>query len=371
MTVYIIPFLIVAAYSENINTEPECVSFYCKSSDQNFVDETCAWFNQKSYAYYVDPCADNTTACLIEGPNPGNYTCQTAPYPLTPLKWPGESCSKSEDCQPNFCTGCVSGICAGSSEGTQCSNSNSCNPGLYCKNTKGSKVCTAQIPLNGTGCEQDSDCVNSAGCNITSYENLTENRCVQYWSLKTKEYVGTCDENQNQLCKSGWCYSNDANTSYWCSEEFSNEIIIPSPCIPTADYPCKFLIHGLTFTPNCNCGKNEAGYAYCELIPGDYPRMQYESMLKKWISSQAATLCNTVKRFDQSCIIDKWDQKSIDELLYFELYTDYYTDIIGSPDCVAKTFYLDFIKYKKQYDDDIDEKAIIIGFSSLVLAIIY
>ncbi|CAG9313166.1 unnamed protein product [Blepharisma stoltei] len=355
---------------ENKASAPSCPSYACKKSSQTFEQSQCAYYDESDYTYYVNPCAQSTESCMLKGENPGNHTCQTA---QTKLSWPGEKCTQTGDCNPIYSTACTNGICVGLSSGVACTDSNYCNPGLSCQGTPGSMKCAPLIQAGSKGCRADFDCVPYAGCNITSTTDSSENACVQYWSIKNDEFVAICGEHQSNLCKYNLCRERDGG--FKCYEKFENTHIIPWPCDLNAKATdCNFTHHEFNFLPDCVCGLNPTGAAYCSLIPGDGPVIEYEAALKSWLFSTSSSQCNTLRRFESQCILDFWgNTKGIYALMYWYLYMSYYPQIQDTQDCVLKTFYPSYVSYKelyKKYDDQDDGAAMLeLVFFTYILAI--
>lgn len=70
-----------------------------------------------------------------------------------------------------------------------------CNPGLRCYNGR----CYNQIETGNSGCSDDFDCKNDAGCDVGV--------CKKLFSVKNRDWVSACLGSQtNYMCSSGFCY---------------------------------------------------------------------------------------------------------------------------------------------------------------------
>jgi hypothetical protein len=132
---------------------------YCiRSKDNNEI-----WFNEcptGTYCNISNQEVVTTTECSKTAPTP----------PPKELSLPGEPCKTNADCLHNsqFALNCnASNICEGLSSGAVCVNSKQCDVGLYCHyggtNPGGANTCMPQV-LEGGDCYEDSDCVNTCGC---------------------------------------------------------------------------------------------------------------------------------------------------------------------------------------------------------------
>jgi hypothetical protein len=128
--------------------------------------------------YYSLPCASGYVCQLSTAvPANKNWTCVIDPAPLTGQFYPGEMCTyisaTSSQCSP-FSTGCSGnatvpkGTCMGLATNAPCTSSAQCVAENSCQAGTTGKVCTILIETDKAGCMEDTDCLYSLGCNITS-----------------------------------------------------------------------------------------------------------------------------------------------------------------------------------------------------------
>lgn len=312
---------------------PSCPIYTCKTSSQNFVNNTCVYYTPTAQnpTYYASNCA-TIKLPYCQPPTDNNSTCASA-IPIPPLNsWPGEKCSSSSDCSSHASKGCINGACVGGSTGDICSTNDDCNPGLRC--SKG--ICQAQIPVGGIGCTNDYDCVNGAGCNIA--KTSPDSICFPYFSIAQHLPVSSCTSiNTSLLCNSGLCMEN--NGSYECMASVSSRTLpnmcqVDSDCISTRD---DYFSNG-QLTGTCYCGYNPFATSYCSIFLGDKPGLDYLSYFKQWLQSKFIDNCNTMRRFNTQCIKDWWTSKNYNQYMYYLLTYNYYPLIEKGESCVQSIF---------------------------------
>jgi len=122
--------------------------------------------------YYVKSCGGDNTQCPLPT-GTGNTACQA----VTEISYPGALCGGVHMCNLDVGTGktvnCVKGICQGKILDATCTNSDQCNPGLYCN---GISVTCVALLAPGADCLFGAlTCDNQHVCS----KNL---KCVKYMS---------------------------------------------------------------------------------------------------------------------------------------------------------------------------------------------
>lgn len=337
-----------------------CASFKCKTSKQEFVSDTCQWLEATTNTYYVLKCADPTLTCQPSGKSL-NWTCQ---MPAVSLKnyYPGEKCEAFTDCDPNFSTDCVNGICQGTAIDSPCDVSDQCVPGSSCQGQAGSKKCAALISADQSGCADDFDCVFTAGCDIESNTDNTQNYCRTLSSKIPGDQLASsysCNNNVNYICNSGFCgITNDGNTAY-CTVEMVTDGKIPKACTESgSSVACNAVPDtktGYSYPGKCICSQNGAGDGYCDLNPGDSYILDVKKTALKWLFSEAITNCNTKRRFlpnSLTCAKNNWDKDHYDAYFYYHVRESYYIEAYKSEQCVLDTFFSVYEEAKQNYEDD-------------------
>ena len=266
----------------------DCVKYTCKTNSQSFTDGTCIAYI--SSVYYVSPCT--TGVCPISL-GISNSSCTTSPTTLQQL-YPGNKCTSDSNCTSKSC---LNGLCAGNLFGQNCVVNTDCDPDLYCSNAG---ICDNLIPIQSFGCNNDNNCVNNAGCNVTENNGV----CLSYFSIKPGEYVSDCSyPNINLLCTSGMCGS--VNEQYVCLEAVENVAPKPYICSPGGSCLSKPDKNtGVVLSTDCDCGLSSKGYAYCNLFTGDDYALNFLFYMKSWLTSSNVRSCNTDMRLDLTCLND-------------------------------------------------------------------
>ncbi|CAG9322401.1 unnamed protein product [Blepharisma stoltei] len=312
---------------------PNCPAYTCKTSSQQFLNTTCIFFTPTASTptYFVNPCT-SLKLPYCQPSTESNSTCGAA-NPTPPVNaWPGEKCSTSADCSSYANQGCVKNVCMGASQGDECKVNDDCNPGYRCLGG----ICQIQIPVGGTGCTNDYDCVNGAGCNIA--KTSSESICYPYYSIAQHLPVNSCSSsNQSMLCNSGLCMAN--NEGFECmapvqSSKLPAACQLDSDCQSTRDdyFPNGYL------TGTCYCGYNPNSASYCSLFAGDKPMLQMMSYLKSWVQSKFILKCNTMRRFTPACISNWWNTKDYNYYMYYYLSAYYYPLITNGESCVQQVY---------------------------------
>ncbi|CAG9328834.1 unnamed protein product [Blepharisma stoltei] len=351
-----------------------CYPVECKLSTQTFTSETCAYWDKASDIYYLEACSSTSYCPSLDFEDPANSTCATTPT-TTLNKYPGEKCTATSDCDTTYATGgCVGGVCVGISANGNCTHYGECEPGYYC----GSEgKCISQVKVGGQ-CENDFQCINGAGCNITT--TATYGTCVSYFSVDDHARVATCNSTlNNYLCASTMCDTDNGEAICLSSVKSKMGNLLPmicennDQCESSADP-----VTGYIYTLDCVCGLNKHGYSFCNQWPGDPDFAHLIQMWKKWVFSTNVDKCNTLRRQNFQCIADWWDSNDMTLLNYFSLKTNYWPYLQMNDDCTQNMFLSDYYKVQESYNalrnttdpDDHHEtsSAILLGFSLPLLA---
>ena len=340
--------LLLIAFSE----ADDCPVYKCKKSSQKFDSNTCVYYNEDSSTYYAQKCSSAATSyCNItEG---ANSTCIPSPAPAK--RYPSEKCTSSSDCYSNVCT---KNRCVGAVFASPCSTDYDCNLGLYCSSAG---LCAHQLKANEKGCFTDFQCENTAGCNITS-ESVDGGTCIGYFNISYLENVGTCVNNQSQLCEYGYCVS--YKESNICFGEAIHDIVSPYTCDTKTCRTYKDPNIDDIYLPGiCSCGLNPDKVKVCNLFYQDQEGQSYFSLWNDWATGDTVMKCHTNARsIDHiNCMKEYWSD--FVEFMYkyykFSTYSQHYF----ADTCVLEVFLPNYYDYKKE-----DLAAItILGISILIL----
>eukprot|EP00358_Blepharisma_japonicum_P002298 CAMPEP_0202947756 /NCGR_PEP_ID=MMETSP1395-20130829/12118_1 /ASSEMBLY_ACC=CAM_ASM_000871 /TAXON_ID=5961 /ORGANISM="Blepharisma japonicum, Strain Stock R1072" /LENGTH=359 /DNA_ID=CAMNT_0049649253 /DNA_START=78 /DNA_END=1157 /DNA_ORIENTATION=+ len=338
-----------------------CTAYTCKQKGQSFTSGTCVYYDSKATipTYYVKPCSSSKEYCPIAVQ--GNSTC--AKIPDTPVDivglYPGEKCTKDSECRTNQVeegkTGCVDNICTGSSKGEGCESNADCKPGLYCS----SGTCQTQYSIGAFGCENDYQCVNGAGCNITT--KTATNKCVAYRSISAHLPVGTCaTDGTNNLCASNHCQvsgqfqptEGDYQNTYACLDTVVSIDYLPMKC--SYDVDCRsvsddYFTDGQVFG-TCECGHNKDAQSYCSLFPGDPISLVALGYFQKWLEGSEINYCNTEHRFSTYCMGNWWSKKNYEKFMFANFFALSYPVVVDEDDCVAEVYDSVLYELSKELD---------------------
>jgi len=214
----------------------------------------------------------------------------------------------------------------------------------------------------------DSDCVNNAGCNITS---AGSGICIQYRTIEPHFAVGNCDNHQSLLCSSGTCF--EKNGADICSIPLTAIEPLPQRCsslqVSCQSKADEFFINTNFMESTCNCAKNLGGNMYCELFLGDPPAIQYTEQAILWLNSDLSKYCNTIRRNNPICIADFWDSTNSHKFNYYLSYYNNYPVITGAENCVLGIFYSAYYQAYNAYEND-HSSAQFLVISALLLNLI-
>lgn len=294
---------------QTISSKSTCPLFTCSPSYLYLAQSTCIYYDPSRFtpAYFIQPCQDPSLPHCSFTPNQ-NSTCTASPKTST-LKYPGEKCKQSSDCQSNQCS---NQACKGKSLQKPCSSTSDCNPGLYCKTSK----CTEQKPL-GSSCSLDIECESNTACHLSI--------CTKYLSLDAGQSIKECNEyGENFLCATGKCEENK------CSAVKKNEKILK---LCSSDKDCPSV---------CECGINRNANSFCRMEGGDQPYDEYLALVKEMIGSGRMELCNAERQFSFECAADRWDLGKALRMKEIGYYVHNHAKIVEFDDCAREIFIPDY-----------------------------
>lgn len=296
-----------------------CSSYSCPPTGFKFANSTTCIQSQNS-SFYVQTCATGQTC------NPMSGQCETE-QSYNELGYAGDFCSSNSRC---LSMNCVTGICQGGKVDSKCSDHQDCNPGLRC--TAGG-YCAALISIGSTGCSNDYDCVNNAGCNMTG----STGRCLEYLSQPIGSIVSDCNSGSSNLCKTAQCTKQPKfGTVGTCKVSVQSLKNLPVSCQSNMD--CVGTDGLGTFTSTCSCGYNVNKTAYCSPFPGDLPGLNYYAAWKTALNA-TNNICNTLKRFTDSCLEQVGQSEKVLTATWGYIY---YSLIQGNDDCVKSALTNDY-----------------------------
>lgn len=320
-----------------------CYRYICAEADMPWKDFVCISYINETF--YLKPCDNKFYSYCPQINSPGNSTCQlfnnTSGYQLS---WPGESCVTDLNCAHGICQ---EDMCMGASFNQTCESDEDCNPGLYCGDDD---ICQFQYQIGESGCSRDYECVNNAGCNLTSTDSGI---CLPYLSLNTYDAVAPCSNTVNNLCSSGRCASNDTE-NFYCI--YPKSVEMPKICSANSD--CQSSVDpilNVTVQSTCSCSYSDTGYAYCGLFPGDEEMQDLRTYLQQWFKYPDINRCNTVRRAAINCIEQYSTPEFYVKYTYYLTQADYYPLLQGNDPCVKKiytNYYWTLLDQFNEQDDD-------------------
>lgn len=307
--------------SATIKLEPDQCVLY---EDDSYYVQPC---NSTSEFPYCPPAFESDSFCLPLGPS----NAQTA--------YPGEPCTGDSTCIYGLCD---EGLCTANGTATLCGNPEDCNAGLTCRPVGQANIPRCELPLTvGNKCQQDTDCINSAGCNNTV--------CMPYFRQQEGDVVDDCQPalgnyGWSNFCEGVMCY-NDI-----CLKALNTTGDITQPC--DADWQCSSQHYSqgnvnLTFFSECQCGMNPTGLAYCGLFPGDEAAAKYYQKLQEWVNSTAINQCHVSRRFSLRCAELNWDAQDYAEFAYSAYSYWYYPQLYNADSCVISIFQSDYLVFQQ------------------------
>lgn len=267
----------------NTVSSSTCSPYLCAPADYNMPSGYCA--TSYNHSFFLKPCSGSEVCNLNTG------LCEDPAVDPGSINYPGEPCGQNSDCSTSKC---VSSTCTGTASGGYCAENEDCNPGLRCFES----VCTKQIDVTQTGCVDDYDCINTAGCNFQG--NSLEGTCLNYFSVDIGQVVSDCSGGVSNLCKTSECtLTNKFQTSGICKMSTTSVNTTPVQCRSYLD--CVGTDNKYSYTSDCDCGYNANGTSYCKLFSGDLNAQIYYNTWKNALVASIGA-CNTVRRFSDECL---------------------------------------------------------------------
>lgn len=135
-----------------------------------------------------------------------------------------------------------------------------------------------------------------------------------------------------------------------CVEPFASKEETPVKCEKDAD--CEGDSGEYLTNSKCECGYNSKGQSYCSLFPGDEEYQDFYVRVKKWIKSKEIFLCNTERRFSNTCMSLLQYRPIYDKYQYYELRAKNFTARQDNDECVRMIYTRDYYEAKYTHDHD-------------------
>ncbi|CAG9324080.1 unnamed protein product [Blepharisma stoltei] len=279
--------------------ETECPIYRCH--DESKAEDECAIVNGPDFI--IKPCPEGQSC---------DPTIRKCVKSSKVLAFPGNKCDSEQKCLWD----CIDGVCRGKKEFENCHSEIECDSELMCyKGSCRKKISHSEKCLKDYECPNDEFCYNGA--------------CTKYFSLKSGEFIHSCIDYESKQCSSGMCYS------YRCIDELSIERFEKNPC---SDHFCE-VVHGdMQFYHKCSCGLSPNGDSYCESVATDPVRAVKRKLWKKWVNSKEIHNCNTIQRFDLSCVKD-WDYELYKNILYYDIIIKNFAKLQNIEECVQNSVF--------------------------------
>lgn len=318
-----------------------CPKYVCNDPSQavntELEPDQCVLYEGDTY--YVQPC--NSTSGLTYCP--AVYESDSFCLPLGPSNaqtaYPGEPCTGDSTCAYGLCE---EGLCIANSTASFCSEPEDCNAGLTCRPVGLANINRCELPLTvGNKCQQDSDCINNAGCNNTV--------CTPYFRQQEGDAIDKCAPTGGNYGWSNFCAGVMCHGSV-CLKALNSTGDPPQPCTTHLNCTNSHYSYGnfsLPLYTECQCGMNMNGTAYCGLFPGDEIAVQYYQKLQQWVNSTAITQCHVNRRWSLRCAELFWDAADYAELAYFAYRYWYYPQLYQAESCVLSIFQPYYVLYRQ------------------------
>ena len=298
-----------------------CWLYECKSQT-----DSCVHPIPSNKTYQLSTCLDSRPYCDTSNMALDSICSSEVPKDSINLAFPGEPCSQDSDCELDLCLGSV---CFGGVLNEACESNLECNPGLRCHLGK-----CSTLQRSGSSCESDYDCIPSHGCN---------NRvCTEYFSLTAGAIVSDCNngDQTSLFCAESSCVYSSKSRVGFCIPAFKSVSSSPA-CTSSAQCIGESTFNGVKYSKisTCQCGMNGEGSMYCFPHDGDDAAVQFRKWWKRFIGLGYLGVCNTERRFEQSCF-----DISIESYFYVKMlksYYDYYNfpQLYKAVTCARQIFY--------------------------------
>ena len=241
-------------------------------------------------------CTKDKEFCDIGGDDPNEIfyshqvvkaKCKAISTVLESKRYPGEECSKNEDCididEIRVTDKCVNNICVGKKQDQRCKSTEACLAGYYCDSK--TNRCAKQKEEYDT-CKSSYECQNGLLCYKKQCRDV-------YFSLPVGTVVEQEDVNSDYYCEYG------INVNGVCAKLNlkSNDEAEPQACGThnVCEYNYEPASLGKVTLP-CECGYNTDGLSYCPLSHNykDQVWHKYFTLLKLKYNNE----CHTYSRFN-------------------------------------------------------------------------
>ena len=279
--------------------QTQCPAFACAPPGIDLGENVCQAQVNGNFWMSLCPGFSATYGCVPNESPLANLTCGALPSPAVPKAVPGEPCTDNTDCWNSV--SCISGMCVGLDENSECAEDQECDVGMFCQETLGTGgKCTYQLQI-GDPCYSDFQCANNLGCNGTSVLNMST--CIPYYNLTNGSPVGNCEDNAGEgisrLCESGACnlITIGEDGSGICIAALTSK---NAPISCTSAAQCIGSNGVLNSTKECECGKSSNGGGFCPLFSGDPAPSNVTALTKQLINNDTSD-CHTTARFSPYC----------------------------------------------------------------------
>lgn len=302
----------------------------------SFAPSTCVYYDAAATTHYAEKCSSSLAPyCNITVG--ANSTCTLAPQIL---RFPGEKCALTSDC--TLGSTCTNSRCEAKILLSPCTTDLDCNVGLYCNSNF---LCVKLIEAMDNGCFNDYQCVNTAGCNVTAV-GVNGGTCIGYFNVSDYEYIATCNNNQSQLCSTGYCVNYEGSNR--CFGNAQNNKVYPYNC----EDDCRSFSDpnlGDTYLPGlCNCGYNPERVTVCSLFYQDEEAQRFFSLWNDWATGTDIKKCHTLGRNSFECMKEHWG--SYEEYTYKYYKVQNYPYHYFADDCVLEVFLPEYYYAKNVYE---------------------
>ena len=199
-----------------------------------------------------------------------NGTCKSnVPTPIITTRFPGEECTNNADCFSNAQNNgtCTENKCVGKAENGNCTSTEECLVGLYCRKpteANSTGTCVKQLG-DGANCTSTWECANSHFC--------YSGKCTKFGSLKVGSDVSEAtlgefakDDRKDLVCE---FQSLSQNRSLCVRVDYRDDTLnrADDSGFTTCEYnsDCLYTDGYTNFTNKCGCGYNANGQGYCPI----------------------------------------------------------------------------------------------------------
>lgn len=339
-----------------------CHKYECGKSNY-FTAKQCVVPAEEANTLKLKVCEDSKEYCPLLTSFAESVSCQSVDDSSSSTNLlPGQACKEGSNCKSSKCE---DDVCVGEDEGSSCLDNDECKPTLRCAE-KG--TCEKLIAVGSSGCADDSDCVNSAGCNNLLKE--TNGTCVKYYSLKADEKIGKCESGLSLLCESMTCKTtSDSSAAGVCINGYVS-VSRPIECDQDSDCVSKENESG-----SCSCGFNPSAKGYCNLFYGDKEWQKVIDHRKVVIEDKNYdSKCHTLNRHSEDCVLTLKGKKFYNQYIQDIEMANNFPLIQGNDACAKYIYnqkYWNAYRYNQESEDDEDEDySNILGVAAACLLVI-